>query len=46
MLRENELSYIKSRLDFWDQLNESEVNLLINNITSVSYTKGFNLYNS
>lgn len=44
MIKEEELRYIKSRLDFWDKLSESEINLLENNIANVSYKKGFNLH--
>jgi len=36
MIKKNELAYIKSRLDFWDKLSESEINLLENNITNIS----------
>ena len=39
MIEKDELAYIKSRLDFWDKLSESEINLLENNIANVSYTK-------
>lgn len=46
MIEHNELSYIRSRLDFWDKLSKSETNLLESNITKVSYTKGFNLHST
>ena len=46
MIEKNELAYIKSRLDFWDKLSESEINLLENNIANVSYNKGFNLHST
>lgn len=46
MIEKNELAYIKSRLDFWDKLSESEINLLESNIVNVSYNKGFNLHST
>lgn len=46
MIEKDELAYIKSRLDFWDKLSESEINLLENNIANVSYNKGFNLHST
>ena len=46
MIEKNELAYIKSRLDFWDKLSESEINLLESNIVKVSYNKGFNLHST
>lgn len=46
MIEKDELAYIKSRLDFWDKLSESEINLLENNIANVSYNKGFNLHSA
>ena len=46
MIEKDELAYIKSRLDFWDKLSESEINLLESNIANVSYTKGFNLHST
>lgn len=46
MIEHNELAYIRSRLDFWDKLSKSEINLLESNITNVSYNKGFNLHST
>ena len=46
MIEKDELAYIKSRLDFWDKLSESEINLLESNIVNVSYNKGFNLHST
>ncbi len=46
MLNKEEITYISSRLDFWDNLSKSEINLLENNIANVSYKKGFNLHSS
>ncbi len=46
MIENEELTYIKSHFTFWDKLNESEINLLLDNITKVSYPKGYNLHNS
>lgn len=44
MIDENELLYIRSQLTFWDKLNESEIELIENNISKVSYSKGYNLH--
>jgi len=46
MLNKDELIYISSRLDFWDKLSKSEVNLLESNIANVSYNKDFNLHST
>lgn len=46
MMTNVELLYIKSRLDFWDKLSDSELNLLQSNILKVSYKKGFNLHSA
>lgn len=46
MIGKEELVYIKSRLDFWDKLSVSEMNMLENNIIKVSYNKGFNLHST
>lgn len=46
MIKQEELKFIKSRLDFWDKLSEAENNLLVKNITKVSYNKGFNLHSA
>lgn len=46
MIENNELAYIRSRLDFWDKLSETEINLIENNIANVSYNKGFNLHST
>lgn len=42
----SELTYIKSRLAFWDKLNEAEIDLIEKNISTVSYSKGYNLYST
>jgi CRP/FNR family transcriptional regulator len=46
MIKQNELMYIRSQLSFWDKLNESEIELLENNISKVSYRKGCNLHST
>ncbi|PKM51385.1 MAG: Crp/Fnr family transcriptional regulator [Firmicutes bacterium HGW-Firmicutes-7] len=46
MLKNKELSFIKSHLDFWDQLNPNEKNTIENNITKMNYTKGYNLHSA
>jgi CRP/FNR family transcriptional regulator len=46
MINQEELLFIRSRLDFWDKLNDSEKNLLQDNIVKVSYHKGFNLHSA
>lgn len=46
MLNKEELIFVKSRLGFWDKLSVSEINLIENNITKVSYNKGFNLHSA
>lgn len=46
MLKNDEIIYIKSRIDFWDKLNHSEIAILEDNIAAVTYNKGFNLHSS
>lgn len=46
MVETNELQFVKSRLDFWDKLNQNEVDLLLNNISLVTYRKDFNLHSA
>lgn len=45
-MKEEELLYIKSRFDFWDKLNDTEMAILEENIARVSYKKGFNLHST
>ncbi len=45
-MKEEELLYIKSRFDFWDNLKDTEREILIGNIARVSYKKGFNLHST
>ncbi|HKM03733.1 MAG TPA: Crp/Fnr family transcriptional regulator [Lachnospiraceae bacterium] len=46
MIEKNELNYIKSRLTFCDKLNKDEIIFLENNISNVTYKKGFNLHST
>jgi len=46
MVETNELQFVKSRLDFWDKLNQNEIDLLLNNISLVTYRKDFNLHSA
>lgn len=46
MIEKEELTYIRNRLDFWDKLSASEINMLENNIVKVSYNMGFNLHST
>lgn len=46
MVETNELQFVKSRLDFWDKLSQNEVDLLLNNISLVTYHKDFNLHSA
>ncbi len=46
MVETNELQFVKSRLDFWDKLSQNEVDLLLNNISLVTYRKDFNLHSA
>lgn len=44
MLSNHDLQYIPQALTFWDKLNESQKNLLLNNITPVHYDKGTRIH--
>lgn len=44
MLSNHDLQYIPQALTFWDKLNESQKNLLINNIMPVHYDKGTRIH--
>lgn len=46
MIEEEELNFIRSRLDFWDKLDAVEINLLESNITKVYYHKGTNIHST
>jgi len=46
MLDKNELTYIRSRFDFWDKLTDMQKRMLENNIVKAIYTDGYNLYSS
>lgn len=46
MIKQEELEYIKTRLDFWDKLSDSEKSMIENNIVNVSYDIGFNLHST
>ena len=38
MLKEEDLTYIKEHLTFWNKLSEDEKQLLINNVKTIKYT--------
>ena len=44
MLKEEDLTYIKEHLTFWNKLSEDEKQLLINNVKTIKYSKGENLH--
>ncbi len=44
MLSNHDLDYIPKVLTFWDKLDEAQQNLLINNISSVHYSKGSRIH--
>ena len=44
MLSNHDLQYIPQALTFWDKLNESQKNLLLNGITPVHYDKGTRIH--
>ena len=44
MLKEEDLTYLKEHLTFWDKLSENEKQLLINNVETIKYSKGENLH--
>jgi CRP/FNR family transcriptional regulator len=46
MVEQEELTYIRSRFDFWDKLSDLEKNMIENNIIKVSYNMGFNLHST
>ena len=46
MLEKEELIFVRSRLSFWDKLSSVEKNIIENNITKVTYNKGYNLHSS
>lgn len=46
MIEQEEMEYIKTRLDFWDKLSDVEKSMIENNITKVSYNTGFNLHST
>lgn len=46
MLSQEERTFIQSKLEFWNHLSDSEKEFAFQNITKVSYPKGFNLHSS
>ncbi|MFA9376179.1 MAG: Crp/Fnr family transcriptional regulator [Lachnotalea sp.] len=46
MLEKNDLIFVKSRLTFWDKLNDSEKSLVETNTTKVCYYKGSKLHST
>lgn len=46
MLDKEELIYVKSQLDFWEHLSDSEKSIIENSITKVAYEKGYNLHSA
>lgn len=46
MLGKDELSYIRTHLNFWQHLSSTEKQLIENNISKVSYNKGYNLHSA
>lgn len=46
MLNDNDLTFMKNHLSFWNKLNDAEKNLIKNNITKVKYNKGEILHNA
>ena len=46
MLEDKELTFIKAHFNFWDKLSVAERDLLENNISKVSYSKGASLHSS
>ncbi len=46
MIKQIDLEYIRSKLPFWDKLKEAEIELMENSISTVSYSKGYNLYST
>ena len=46
MINQNELSFVKNHLDFWDYLTDNEKNLLSDNIVRVNYNKGYKIHSS
>lgn len=46
MIKKEELKFVSSHLDFWEKLSISEIELLENSITKVSYNKGVNIHST
>ncbi|MGE5677971.1 MAG: Crp/Fnr family transcriptional regulator, partial [Pseudomonadota bacterium] len=46
MIEKEELRFVSSHLDFWDKLSASELKLLEDSITKVSYDKGVNIHST
>jgi CRP/FNR family transcriptional regulator len=46
MLDKNDLTFVKSRLSFWDKLNDTEKSLIEHNTTKVTYKKGSKLHST
>lgn len=44
MLKEEDLTYIKEHLNFWDKLSDAEKQLLKNNVETIKYNRGENLH--
>lgn len=46
MLEKDDLSFVKSRLSFWDRLNDTEKSIIENNTAKVTYSKGSKLHSA
>lgn len=46
MLEKDDLTFVKSRLTFWDKLNDMEKAIIENNTAKVSYKKGAKLHSA
>ncbi|SEW40020.1 Crp/Fnr family transcriptional regulator [[Clostridium] fimetarium] len=46
MLEKEELTFVESRLSFWGKLSDAEKNILENNISKVTYSKGSNIHSA
>ena len=44
MVKKEDLTYIKEHLTFWEKLNDTEKQLIENNVSTVKYSKGENLH--
>ncbi|PKM93763.1 MAG: Crp/Fnr family transcriptional regulator [Firmicutes bacterium HGW-Firmicutes-1] len=46
MLENKELTFIKSHFNFWENLNTTEQNIIVNNTMKIKYRKGHNLHSA